>query len=56
MGSLELVQPFQTHLEAILRYWSERNGSILYSQTLYKMFQKELDVLTRYLETGKASS
>jgi plasmid stabilization system protein ParE len=42
----------ETHLEAILIYWSERNESSLYSQKLYKMFQKELDVLTRYPEIG----
>lgn len=42
----------ETHLEAILSYWSERNGSSLYSQKLYKMFQKELDVLKRYPEIG----
>jgi plasmid stabilization system protein ParE len=42
----------ETHLEAILNYWSERNGSSLYSQKLYNMFQKELDLLTRYPEAG----
>ena len=42
----------ETHLEAILSYWSERNGSNLYSWKPYKMFQKELDDLTRYPETG----
>ena len=30
----------ETHLEAILSYWSERNGSSLYSQNLYKIFSK----------------
>jgi len=46
----------ETHLEAILSYWIERNGSNLYSQKLYNMFQKELDVLTRYPEIGTKTS
>jgi len=46
----------EKHLEAILSYWSDRNGSSFYSQKLYNMFQKELDVLTRYPEAGSKTT
>ena len=46
----------ETHLEAILSYWSERNGSSLFSKKLYYMLQKELDVLTRYPDAGSKTT
>jgi plasmid stabilization system protein ParE len=40
------------HLEDILNYWEVSNGTNLYSIKLYKLFQKGLDVLSRYPATG----
>ncbi len=40
------------HLEDILNYWEVRNGTKSYSIKLYNLFQKGLDILSRYPETG----
>jgi plasmid stabilization system protein ParE len=44
------------HLEEILDYWEFRNGTNSYSMKLYSLFQKSLDVLSRYPETGTNTS
>ncbi len=44
------------HLEEILNYWEVRNGTNSYSIKLYSLFQKSLDVLSRYPETGNNTS
>ena len=44
------------HLEEILNYWVVINGTNLYSIKLYSLFQKSLDVLSRYPETGTNTS
>ncbi len=40
------------HLEEILNYWEVRNGTNSYSIKLYSLFQKSLDVLSRYPVIG----
>ncbi|MBK9212524.1 MAG: type II toxin-antitoxin system RelE/ParE family toxin [Saprospiraceae bacterium] len=40
------------HLEEILKYWEDRNGTNQYSIKLYKLIQKSLDVLSRYPDIG----
>jgi plasmid stabilization system protein ParE len=44
------------HLEDILTYWENRNESNSYSLKLYNLFQKSLDVISRYPETGSKTS
>lgn len=40
------------HLEEILKYWEDRNGTNQYSIKLYKLIQKSLDVLSRCPDIG----
>lgn len=44
------------HLEDILNYWEVRNGSTSYSMKLHKLFQKGLDILSRYPKLGTITS
>ena len=46
----------QEHLVEILKYWEHRNGSKSYSFKLHKLFQKGLEVLSNYPETGTKTS
>lgn len=41
------------HLDDILNYWENRNGTRTYSNKLYKIFQETIDVLSRYPDSGR---
>lgn len=41
------------HLDEVLDYWEERNGSRSYSITLFNAIQEALSVLARYPESGQ---
>ncbi|MCB0645215.1 MAG: type II toxin-antitoxin system RelE/ParE family toxin [Saprospiraceae bacterium] len=45
-----------SHLEDILLYWDNRNGSKTYSHKLYNHFQRGIDLLSRYPETGRLTN
>ncbi len=45
-----------SHLDDILNYWEERNGSRNYSIKLYSIFQEALEVLSRYPDSGRRTS
>ena len=42
-------------LNEILKYWEQRNDSLLYSKKLYKIIKNALIVLSKYPESGKIS-
>lgn len=44
------------HLKDILNYWEGRNGTSLYSDKLYKLFENGLNVLSRYPSSGTATN
>ncbi len=41
------------HIEEILHYWEDRNGSRTYSVKLYDKVQSTLELLSFYPESGK---
>jgi len=44
------------HLDSILNYWEERNGSKMYSHKLYIIFQEALGILSRYPDSGRQTN
>lgn len=42
-------------LNEILKYWEQRNDSLLYSKKLYEIIKNALIVLSKYPESGKIS-
>ncbi len=44
------------HLDNILNYWEERNGSRTYSNKLYSIIQEALEILSRYPDSGRQTN
>ena len=44
------------HLDNILNYWEERNGTRTYSNKLHVIFQEALEVLSRYPDSGRQTN
>lgn len=41
------------HLNAVLKYWHQRNGTKAYSQKLYQTVRNGLKILAKYPKSGK---
>ncbi len=50
---IEWTPDAKIHLNEILEYWIDRNGSNLYSQKLYESVKLVLLVLSKYPESGQ---
>ena len=50
---IEWTPDAKIHLNLILEYWIENNGTRIYSQKLYESVKNVLRVLSRYPESGK---
>lgn len=47
---------FADNLEAILRYFDERNGSDVYSRKLFGMIHKQIQMLATFPEIGRQTT
>ena len=50
---IEWTPDAKSHLNEILEYWVERNGTRTYSQKLYESVKNVLLVLSKYPKSGK---
>ncbi len=50
---IEWTDKALNHLDDILNYWEERNGTRTYSIRLSNLIQESLEVLSRYPESGR---